>query len=287
MILVTGATGNVGRQVVEQLVTAGEPVRALSRHPERAGWPDEVEAVRGDLTEDLPPEVFDGVRALYLFPEPRRVEAVVGAAAAAGVEHVVVLSSLAAGLEAVGGLEVLQRRHLVVEQAVEASAMSWTHLRPGMFMTNTFAWAEGIRTDGVVREPYPDATAAPVHEADIAAVAVAALLDPVRHAGAAYALSGPEVLSQLDRVHVLAEVLGRPVRFEEQTRDQARAALLANPWMNESLADTLLDLLAGSRADHVADGQGVLPTVQQVLDRPPLSFARWVEDHRDAFSPGV
>jgi uncharacterized protein YbjT (DUF2867 family) len=287
MILVTGATGNVGRQVVEQLVTAGEPVRALSRHPERAGWPDEVEAVRGDLTEDLPPEVFDGVRALYLFPEPRRVEAVVGAAAAAGVEHVVVLSSLAAGLEAVGGLEVLQRRHLVVEQAVEASAMSWTHLRPGMFMTNTLAWAEGIRTDGVVREPYPDATAAPVHEADIAAVAVAALLDPVRHAGAAYALSGPEVLSQLDRVHVLAEVLGRPVRFEEQTRDQARAALLANPWMNESLADTLLDLLAGSRADHVADGQGVLPTVQQVLDRPPLGFARWVEDHRDAFSPGV
>jgi uncharacterized protein YbjT (DUF2867 family) len=287
MILVTGATGNVGRQVVEQLVAAGEPVRALSRHPERAGWPDEVEAVRGDLTEELPPEVFAGVRALYLFPEPRRVEAVVASAASAGVEHVVVLSSLAAGLEAVGGLEVLQRRHLVVEQAVEASAMSWTHLRPGMFMTNTLGWAEGIRTDGVVREPYPDATAAPVHEADIAAVAVAALLDPVRHAGAAYALSGPEVLSQLDRVHVLAEVLGRPVRFEEQTRDQARAALLANPWMNESLADTLLDLLAGSRADHVADGQGVLPTVQQVLDRPPLGFARWVEDHRDAFSPGV
>lgn len=287
MILVTGATGNVGRQVVEQLVAAGEPVRALSRHPERASWPDGVEAVRGDLTEELPPGVFDGVRALYLFPEPRRVDAVVAAAAAAGVEHVVVLSSLAAGLEPVGGLEVLQRRHLVVEQAVEASPMTWTHLRPGMFMTNTLGWAEGIRTDGVVREPYPDATATPIHEADIAAVAVAALLDPGRHAGAAYALSGPEVLSQLDRVHVLAEVLGRPVRFEEQTRDEARAALLANPWMNEGLADALLDMLAGSRADRVPAGEGVLAGVSEVLGRPPLSFARWVEDHREAFGPSA
>ena len=285
MILVTGATGNVGRQVVEQLVAAGEPVRALSRHPERTSWPDGVEAVRGDLTAELPPGVFDGVRALYLFPEPRRVGAVVAAAAAAGVEHVVVLSSLAAGLEAVGGLEVLQRRHLVVEQAVEASPMTWTHLRPGMFMTNTLGWAEGIRTDGVVREPYPDATATPIHEADIAAMAVAALLDPGRHAGAAYSLSGPEVLSQLDRVHVLADVLGRPVRFEEQTRDEARAALLANPWMNEGLADTLLDMLAGSRADRVPAGEGVLAGVSEVLGRPPLSFARWVEDHRDAFGP--
>ena len=160
--------------------------------------------------------------------------------------------------------------------------MSWTHVRPGMFMTNTLSWAPSIRTGDVVRQPYPAATAAPIHEADIAAVAVAALLDPERHAGAAYALSGPEALSQLDRVRILAEVLGRPVRFEEQSRDQARADLLASPWMNERLADSLLDMLAASNG--VADGL-VLPTVGDVLGRPPRSFVDWVEDHRDAFSP--
>jgi uncharacterized protein YbjT (DUF2867 family) len=281
MILVTGATGNVGRQVVEQLVAAGEPVRALSRHPERASWPDGVETVTGDLTSELPVEVFAGARALYLFPEPTRVATVVASAAAAGVRHVVVLSSLAAGLDGVEGMEVLQRRHLDVERAVEASGLSWTHVRPGMFMTNTLSWAEAIRTGGVVREPYPDATAAPVHEADIAAVAVAALRDPERHAGAAYPLSGPESLSQLDRVRILAEVLGRPVRLEEQTRDQARASLLANPWMNDRLAESLLDMLAASRG--VRDGL-VLPTVEEVLGRPARTFASWVDEHRDAFT---
>lgn len=287
MIVVTGATGNVGRQVVQQLVAVGEPVRALSRHPERVEWPAGVESVAGDLTEELPGELFDGARALYLFPEPRRVDEVVSAAAAAGVRHVVVLSSLAAGLEAVPGLEVLQRRHLVVEQAVQASPMTWTHVRPGMFMTNTLGWAAGIRRDGVVREAYPDATAAPVHEADTAAVAVAALLDPEGHAGAAYALSGPEALSQLDRVRILTEELGREVRFEELTRGQARADLLANPWMNEALADSLLDMLVGSTVprDGVGRDDLVLPTVPDLLGRPARSFARWVDEHRDAFTP--
>jgi uncharacterized protein YbjT (DUF2867 family) len=281
MILVTGATGNVGRQVVEQLVAAGEPVRALSRRPDRVDWPAGVEPVAGDLTQDLASEVFEGVRALFLFPEPRRVREVVSVAARAGVQHVAVLSSLGAAMDETEGM-VLRRRHLDVEEAVEASSMTWTHVRPGMFMTNTLAWAEGIRTEGVVREPFPDATAAPIHEVDIAAVAVAALLDPDRHAGHKYALSGPEPLSQLDRVRVLAEVLGRPVRFEELTRDQARARLLASPWMNEQLADSLLTMQA--RSVGVRDGV-VLPAVEDVLGRPALTFARWVDDHRGAFAP--
>lgn len=187
MILVTGATGNVGRQVVEQLVAAGEPVRALSRHPERGGWPSGVDVVAGDLTRELPVGVFDGVRGLHLFPVPARVNEIVGSAAAAGVQHVTVLSSLAVNMPEDSPL---RRRHREVEQAVEASGMSWTHLRPGMFMSNSLQWAPAIRTTGVVRQPFPDATAAPIHEADIAAVAVAALLAPEQHAGVAYLLSG-------------------------------------------------------------------------------------------------
>lgn len=277
----TGATGNVGRQVVDQLLAAGEPVRALSRHPERAGWPERVEAVAGDLAGGVPEEVFAGVRAMHLFPVADRVTEVVGTAAAAGVSHVTVLSSLSASW---ASDNPLQRRHTVVEQAVEASGMTWTHVRPGMFMTNTLQWAPGIRSEGVVRQPFPDATAAPVHEADIAAVAVAALLDPARHAARAYELSGPEALSQLDRVRILAEVLGRPVRFEEQTREEARADLLVNPWMTERLADALLDLQ--ERTVGMREGL-VLPAVEDVLGRPGRTFAGWVSDHRSAFSPAA
>lgn len=284
MILVTGASGNVGGQVVDQLVAAGEPVRVLSRHPDRVAWPDGVETVAGDLAGELPADLFDGVRALFLFPEPARVRDVVAAAAAAGVRHVAVLSSLSAAMEATDAMRTLQRRHLDVEEAVEASPMSWTHVRPGMFMTNTLAWAPSIRADGVVRQPYPDATAAPVHEADIAAVAVAALLHPERHAGQAYALSGPEPLSQVDRVRILAEVLGRPVRFEEQTRAEARAEMLASPWLSEQLADSLLTMLAASSGVRE---RTVLPGVEAVLGRPGLDFARWVDDHREDFTRPV
>jgi uncharacterized protein YbjT (DUF2867 family) len=281
MILVTGATGNVGRQVVEQLVAAGEPVRALSRHPERAAWPEGVEGVAGDLVDGVPPAAFAGVRALHLFPAPEGVEAVVRAAEAAGVEHVTVLSSLSASWELDNPL---QRRHTAVEEAVQASGLTWTLLRPGMFMTNTLQWAPAVRRDEPVRAPYAQAVAAPVHEADIAAVAVAALLDPGRHAGAAYELSGPEALTQLDRVRILSEVLGRPVRFEEQTHDEALADLLRNPWRTEGLAGTLLAM----QASTVGTSEGlVLPGVPDVLGRPARTFASWVADHREEFDPAA
>ncbi|SDU93268.1 Uncharacterized conserved protein YbjT, contains NAD(P)-binding and DUF2867 domains [Microlunatus sagamiharensis] len=277
----TGASGNVGRQVVEQLVAAGEPVRALSRDPARTEWPDGVETVAGDLVGGVPTEAFNGVRALHLFPAPEGVDAVVAAAVAAGVVHVTVLSSLSASWETDSPL---QRRHTVVERAVEGSGLGWTHLRPGMFMTNTLAWAPAVRAGEPVRAPFGDSVAAPVHEADIAAVAVAALLDPARHAGAVHELSGPEALSQRDRVRVLGEVLGREVRFEEQSRAEARADLLRNPWMNEQLADSLLAMQ--ERTVGVRDGL-VLPAVDEVLDRPGRSFAEWVADHREAFTGPV
>src|SRR3954451_23830446 len=112
MILVTGATGNVGRQVVEQLVAADEPVRALSRHPERASWPGGVEGVAGDLSSELPAGLFEGVRGLHLFPVPGRAGDVVTAARGAGVEHITVLSSLAVGMHRDNPL---RRRHAEVE----------------------------------------------------------------------------------------------------------------------------------------------------------------------------
>lgn len=277
MILVTGATGNVGRQVVEQLVAAGAAVRAISRHPDQTQWSDGVQAVAGDLTAGLAPEVFRDVSAMHLFPVPERAVDVVAAAEAAGVRHVTVLSSLAADSDEHGPLS---RRHLDVEKAVAGSSMTWTFVRPGMFMTNTRQWAPLIRTEGRVRQPYPESTTAPIHEADIAAVAVAALLEPDRHAGRAYELSGPEALSQLDRMEVISRVIGRELTFVELTRDEARADLLSSPWMSEGLADALLGLMASTVGAH--DGL-VLPAVEDVTGRSPRTFETWVEEHRAEF----
>lgn len=182
--------------------------------------------------------------------------------------------------EPASGTDDLARRHLDVEEAAERSGVGRTHLRPGMFMTNTLQWTPGIAAEGVVRQPFPDTTAAPVHEADIAAVTVAALLDPTAHAGAAYTLSGPEAQSQLDRVRIIAEVLGREVRFEEQSREAARVTMLDSPWMTEPMADSLLTMLAEATRTH---GR-VLSGVPEVAGRPALSFADWVEDHRSDFT---
>ncbi|MGI5487239.1 SDR family oxidoreductase [Microtetraspora malaysiensis] len=190
-ILVTGATGNVGRLVVEQLAQAGVSVRALSRNPRRGALPDEVEVVRGDLAEpeSLRPAV-EGVERMYLFPFAATAPDVVRLAEEAGVRRVVTLSS---GAVSTGHDTSF---HLPVEQAVEASGMEWTHVRPGEFMLNKlWLWGPSIRAERVVREPFPDLAWYPVHERDIADVATAALLED-GHGGAAYTLNGPELISR-------------------------------------------------------------------------------------------
>ncbi|MBX6766344.1 MAG: NAD(P)H-binding protein, partial [Actinomadura rubrobrunea] len=186
-ILVTGATGHVGRLVVERLVAAGADVRALTRDPSRARFPQDVDIVQGDLT--VPASLagaFDGVDRMYLFPVAATAREVVAMAEDAGVRRIVTLSSGAVE----GGYDT--DFHLPVEQAVEASGLEWTHVRPGEFMLNKlWLWGPSIRDEGVVRTPFPDVTWCPIHERDIADVAAEALLKD-GHAGRAYMLNGPE-----------------------------------------------------------------------------------------------
>lgn len=139
-ILVTGATGNVGRHVVDGLIRAGESVRAMTRAPETAGFPDGVEVVRGDLArrESLK-AALEGVDRVHLFPVPDTAEAFVQLAGAAGVQRIVVMSSVSAEY-AEGDLS--GDHHRAVERVVEASGIAWTHVRPGEFMTNLLdMWA--------------------------------------------------------------------------------------------------------------------------------------------------
>lgn len=271
-VLVTGATGNVGRRVVDRLFAAGRQVRALTRRPEAAGLPAGVEAVRGDLTD---PAALDGalagVEAAFLFPVPETAREFAARAKAAGVRHVAVLSSAATGY---AEATPIGERHRAVERAVEEAGLRWTHVRPGAFAANALAWAPSIRAEGVVREPHGRAGQTPIHEDDIAAVAATALLED-GHAGRVYTLSGPEVITIADQVRAIGAAIGRDVRFEEISPESAREQWIARG-VPAAVADSLLQYR--SRA-----AEAVLPTVEQVTGRPARTFAEWARDHAADF----
>jgi uncharacterized protein YbjT (DUF2867 family) len=287
-VLVTGATGHVGRIVVEQLVTAGVPVRALTRRPQQAHLPDAVETVAGDLTDPatLAP-VLTGIDRMYLFPVARTAREVVTLARRAGVERIVVLSSAAVTSKADTTF------HLPVERAVQELCPEWTHVRPGEFMLNKlFLWGPSIRAEGVVYEPFPEAAWWPVHERDIADVAVAALLQD-GHQGKAYDLSGPELITRREQVAAIAAATGREVRLKAVTPEQAREHYRRQGGFAAANSDFLLGF-TDYQGNHreptsvwypsVATAQP-RPTAQQVTGYPARTFAQWARDHAEDLRP--
>jgi uncharacterized protein YbjT (DUF2867 family) len=276
-ILVTGATGSVGRNVLNLLLEAGVPVRATSRDPGTADLPDGVDVRAVDLHRpDSLADALTDVRKVYLFPAHESIDATVRVLEAAGVDHVVLLSSIATTYENVVENPITMR-HLVVERALEASSVEWTFLQPGTFAGNTLRLAKSIRDNGVARLPYLGANLSAIHELDIAEVAVRALLDD-RHRHAAYRLTGPESITQRRQIELIAEAIGRPVRAEEQPRDEAHAEL--SRWAAPQFADVMLDFLAADvhRPAIVTD------LVEKITGHPARTFAQWAVDHRADFA---
>ncbi|HEY3501587.1 MAG TPA: NAD(P)H-binding protein [Actinocatenispora sp.] len=282
-VLVTGATGTVGRHVVAHLRAAGHTVRALTRDPARAGLPADVEVVAGDITDagTLPP-AFDGVDAAHLitfggaYRSLANAGKIVAVAEKAGVGRVTLLGGWQEG---------------TLEPAVRASSLAWTQLRPLEFMGNTLTdWGPELRATGVVREPYGDRTSAPVDEYDIGAVAAVALTAD-GHAGATYQLTGPAVLTPRDKMRALAEATGRALRFEELTPEQTRAQWSAAP-PDRLLFSVLADAPAAERVEFLLrvyggdnpQGRVVSDAVARVTGRPARTFADWAADHADAFA---
>ncbi|WP_042281378.1 SDR family oxidoreductase [Nocardiopsis alba] len=282
-VLVTGATGNVGRRVTAGLVEAGVSVRALTRNPARADLPG-AEIVRGDLTE---PETvpFDGVDRMFLFPEPSTAKDLVERAVRAGVRRIVVLSSGAV----TGGFDTTF--HPPVEQAAERSGVGWTHIRPGEFAANKLAlWGPSIRAERVVRDPNPDGGWYPVHEWDVADAALAALLEDGHH-GKAYDVNGPELISLRDQVGAIADALGEEIRFEEVTPAEAREIYQRLGGFAAEAADFLLGFTdydgnaadPADAADFDPSSLGPLPTVSSVTGAEPRTFAQWARDRVEDF----
>ncbi|MFE3192358.1 NAD(P)H-binding protein [Nocardia sp. NPDC059240] len=282
MFLVTGATGTVGRAVVDQLLAAGHPVRAISRRPESAELPAEVEVVRADLSDpgSLPAAVSDA-RGVFLStagPEiPVHDANLAKAAAVAGVERIVKLSSGRAGDAA--ATDPIPAWHRAGEDAVRASGVDWTMVRPMGFMSNALHWAHSVREFGSVRAPFGQGRIAVVDPRDIAAVAVAALTE-TGHAGRIYTVTGPQALSPGEQTDVLAEILGRALRFEEISPEQARADLLRFG-VEPEMAGAIMALRATALESFTSV---VHPTVAEVTGRSPRTFQEWAFDNRAAFT---
>ncbi|MCX4098720.1 NAD(P)H-binding protein [Nocardia sp. alder85J] len=281
MILVTGATGNVGSALVRALDRRGVEVRILVREPARAAdLPARARRVVADLTDPatLPP-AFEGVDAAFLMIPGLAVApaaAAVAAARRAGVRRLVLLSSF----NVLGDpMPAMGRWHHERERIVRDSGISATILRPGGYMTNALEWVTAIRAGQPVLDPSGPGRYAPIDPADIAAVAALALTED-GHDGAEYVLTGDETFTAAEQVAVLAAALGRviPVRTAATPEEAVRARYAdgAPP----ALAEAILEGFTLMRADTTGLRTD---TVATLLGRPPRTFADWCTRHAGRF----
>jgi uncharacterized protein YbjT (DUF2867 family) len=276
LTLVTGSTGNVGSEVVKALVEAGARTRALVRAESTAGFPPGVETAVGDLNEPASlTGALDGVGALFLLPGYRDMPAVVAAARDAGVRRVVLLSGGSAGSgDTTNAVTAYMMRS---EQAVQASGLDHTILRPSAFMSNALRWLPQLAAGDEVRGSFPDVRTASLDPADLGAVAACALLED-RWLGQVLVPTGPAPLLPADQVAILAEVLGRDLRFVGLSNEEARKQMEQDGTPGEYI-DAFFDFyVAGSLDESV-----VRPTVAEVTGREPGSFRAWALAHADAF----
>ncbi|MBN0044669.1 NAD(P)H-binding protein [Streptomyces actuosus] len=280
MFVVTGATGNVGRSLVQTLAAMGAQVTATSRGISDADVPESVRCTQADLVdpESLRP-VFDGADALFLQsggPSAHLLspQDILDVAKAGGVGRVVLLSSQGVATRPhSASLGDLGRS---IEDAVQQSGMDWTILRPGGFNSNAYAWVESVRARRTAAAPFADIGLPTIDPDDIAEVAATALRED-GHAGRMYELTGPALSTPRQRAEAIADALGEPVRFIEQTRDEAHAQMLR--FMPEPVVETTLSILG----EPTPAEQRISPDVERLLGCEPRTFADWAQRHIAAF----
>lgn len=275
-VLVVGASGAIGSLVVGGLLERGERVRATSRRPQTLSLPEEVEVLAADLNDpaSLGPALV-GVDRVFLYADLDDPGALAAQLARSGVRQVVLLSSSAVTFP--GAEEDFNgSRFLRVERAIEASGLGHTFLRPGGFASNAARWSWSVRTESAVPLPYPDAVQAPIHEADIAEVAVIALTGDTL-LDAAPVLTGPERLTLRQQVETIGSAIGRPVSVIEQTEAESVALLsqhVPEVWVRQIIADW-------------RGAVGATPEISgeytRITGRPSRTFRTWVGDHVELF----
>ena len=279
MILVTGATGNIGKQLVPLLLELGQPVRVLIRDERRVAHLDTcVERAVGDLDkpETLVPAVKDIERIFLVTYETRQDINVLESAKRSGVRHIVKLSTL----EATDHKTLVGKWHYEREELIRASGLDCTFLRPGMFMSNSIEWwAETIKTQGSVFFPGgKKGKVAPVDPRDVAKVAALALTQP-GHNGQAYELTGPELFTMGEMVEVISRVLGKPIQYRDIPPIAAKLFMLKTG-MDKTLVNALMEMLTMLRRN---EGAILTDTVQRLTGDQPGTFEAWCREHMEAF----
>ncbi|MEC3917624.1 SDR family oxidoreductase [Nocardia sp. CDC160] len=269
MYLVTGATGNVGREIVRRLVTAGVPVRATSRNPATSGLPTEVDIVAPQW-DSLS---MAGVKAVFFNPAAVHdtADALLAQAISAGVRRIVLLSSSSVLDDHPANFT--GRLHRELEQRVTRTDLEWTFLRAGMFASNTSRWAESIRQGGPVRVTYGDVRFAPIHEQDLAAAAVRALLSDSL-IGTAPVLTGPGLTSQAEQVKTIGHALGVSLQFEELSPRTAHESMVAQQ-VPPAIAGSLLRYFERALSHPIEP----TPISRESAGELPRDYERWVADH--------
>jgi uncharacterized protein YbjT (DUF2867 family) len=275
-ILVTGATGNVGRPLVDQLAAAGAHVRAVTRQPASAGFPAGVEVV------DSAAAGIPGASAVFLNSRALgdELSTVVDLSRREGVSRLVALSAINADDDFSRQPSRFRGdRNKEVEQHAVDSGLEWVSLRPTVFVTNFFGmWAAQIKAGDVVSGPYAEASTAPIVDRDISAVAAHALLTD-ELLGQKVPLTGPQALTNAELVEVIGAVLGRQLRYQEVPPEFVRQRFIGLGFGAE-FADAYMGLLSAT----VSKPALVTHDVEKILGRPAESFADAVAAHRDQFS---
>jgi uncharacterized protein YbjT (DUF2867 family) len=282
MIVVTGATGKIGSELVRRLAERGEAVRAVSRHVERGEDLPGVERVAADLTQrESLVAAFASAERLFLLTANsedmvRLQKNALEAAREAGVRHVVKLSALGASEHS---KSVIGLWHYNIERVLRESGIAWTILRPHHFMDNLLAQRENIVREGVVYSASGEGRIPFIDTRDIAAVAAAALTGP-GHEGKVYTLTGPQALSYREATEILSRVIGRPLTYVAETEDEtwARQRRAGEPaWRIAALLSIAAYQRAGGPTERIT------ATVEELTGRPPYTFEQFARDHAAAF----
>lgn len=270
ILALTGSTGHLGGLVARELDGAGIALRLLARTPARAPHLPGAAAVESRYAKDeATRRSLAGVETLFMVSAAESADrleqhyALIDVAAAAGVRHLVYTSFYGAAPDAVF---TLARDHWATEQHIIASGMSHTFLRDNFYLD---VFPDLVGEDGVIRGPAGDGRVAAVSRHDIAHVAAAVLRDPEAHATTTYDLTGPEALTLTEVARILTEHRGTPVRFHDETVEEAYASRRrweAPQWQYDAWVSTYTAMAAGELA-------GVTGDVEAVTGRPPLSLA--------------
>ncbi|GAA1116275.1 NAD(P)H-binding protein [Kribbella jejuensis] len=270
-ILITGATGNAGGAVVQSLAEQGIPGRALVRAATEL--PAGIEPAYGDLNRpDTFVDALAGVSGIFLLSGYDRLDELLANAVRAGVRKVVVLSSSSLDGEPTNAVAAY---HHATEEAVRASGLAWTFLRPNSFMSNTLRWRDQLRAGDEVRVQFPDVAVSTIHPRDIADVAVRALQG--EQDSEVLRLTGPVALTPVEQVAILAEALGRKLTAYPMSRAETHAALYAS--MPEPYAAAIESFFG----DGTIDETSVNTTVADVTGRPARTLQTWVQENRALF----